>query len=480
MIKNIIFDIGQVIIHFEPILQPLATMDDLQDVAKYAKWVYQSPHWIELDREVWTIDEVVDTMVSEAQQENVTLDRNVVKELIVHNIDYCFYLRKPTVKAIEMLREKGLWKMYLLSNFNSGFYHTTKSRYPIFSTFDGEVISGEERLVKPDRAIYECLIDRYHLVPEECVFIDDNLKNVQGALACGMHAIHYTDSSKLLDLFAMLKAGRGPECGLGVEESSLEAVAEELPCDGFAADATVTETAVSSTTANASNTTPTAPTYQQHTSLEIHRAEAGEAHKIQNLVFDIGKVIKHFDPLLLLMDTFTDFDDMKRYYYGVFVSPLWDELDAGNLTHREIAHEMALATPSLDEEMVYHLVTTYALYGLYFVEPVKKLIEKLQSMGRWHFYLLSNFNSEMFQWMRTHHPFFDTFDGRIISGDVKTMKPDPKIYQMLLDKYDLSAESCFFVDDRKENVEAAIACGMQAIQYTDSTKIVDIINAIEN
>lgn len=207
MIKNIVFDIGQVIIHFEPVLQPLQIFDDLEDIAKYSKWVYLSPHWIELDRQIWTMEELVDRIVADAADSDVALDPKIVRTLIEDNIDYCFYLNKPTIAVIDLLRRVGDWKMYLLSNFHGDFYRKTKERYPIFQTFDGEIISGDEHLVKPDPAIYQRLMDKYDLKPEECVFIDDRDVNVQAAIDFGMHGIHYTNSSKYIELFDLLENG---------------------------------------------------------------------------------------------------------------------------------------------------------------------------------------------------------------------------------------------------------------------------------
>jgi 2-haloacid dehalogenase len=62
---------------------------------------------------------------------------------------------------------------------------------PFLDAFDGIVVSGEERIVKPDPAIYRLLLDRYELSPADCLFIDDSLKNVLGARAVGMHAHHF-------------------------------------------------------------------------------------------------------------------------------------------------------------------------------------------------------------------------------------------------------------------------------------------------
>lgn len=66
-----------------------------------------------------------------------------------------------------------------------------RDSYEVFSLFDGIVVSGEEFLLKPDKAIYNCLLERYGLQPEESIFLDDNADNVAGAEAVGMGAIRF-------------------------------------------------------------------------------------------------------------------------------------------------------------------------------------------------------------------------------------------------------------------------------------------------
>ena len=77
-----------------------------------------------------------------------------------------------------------------------------RSDIPFLSGFDGIVVSGDERLLKPDPAIYRLLLDRYGLEAEDCVFIDDSKANVEGAREVGMHAIHCVEP---IDLAAELR-----------------------------------------------------------------------------------------------------------------------------------------------------------------------------------------------------------------------------------------------------------------------------------
>lgn len=97
---------------------------------------------------------------------------------------------------LRRLKEAG-YGVYGLTNWSSETFPLVKDKYPIFGLLDGMVVSGEEHLLKPDEAIYKCLLERYDLQAEESLFIDDNADNVVGARNVGMKAIQFTSAEEL-------------------------------------------------------------------------------------------------------------------------------------------------------------------------------------------------------------------------------------------------------------------------------------------
>lgn len=87
--------------------------------------------------------------------------------------------------------------VYGLTNWSAETFPMIRDTYPVFQEFDGIVVSGEEHLLKPDAAIYKCLLERYALQAEESLFIDDNADNVAGARNVGMKAIQFTSAVEL-------------------------------------------------------------------------------------------------------------------------------------------------------------------------------------------------------------------------------------------------------------------------------------------
>ena len=89
---------------------------------------------------------------------------------------------------------------YILSNWSAETYEGMEETYPFLKDFDGKIISGRDFLIKPDPAIYELAISRFDLIPEETLFIDDRLDNIQAAQNLNFQTIHLTDPSIIQDL----------------------------------------------------------------------------------------------------------------------------------------------------------------------------------------------------------------------------------------------------------------------------------------
>jgi len=101
-----------------------------------------------------------------------------------------------TVDILETLH-KNQTPLYAITNWNQDKFHETKLNYPFLSLFKDIVVSGDEKLIKPDPKIYEICLKRNNLVAADCLFIDDSVKNVKGAEAVGMKAHHFTTPEKL-------------------------------------------------------------------------------------------------------------------------------------------------------------------------------------------------------------------------------------------------------------------------------------------
>jgi 2-haloacid dehalogenase len=101
-------------------------------------------------------------------------------------------------------------RLYAITNFSHEKYLVAVKRFAFFAHFEGVVVSGEERLLKPDAAIYRLCLDRYRIEASRSLFVDDSLANVEGARRVGMHAVPFRDAGKLARDLARFGVFEGP------------------------------------------------------------------------------------------------------------------------------------------------------------------------------------------------------------------------------------------------------------------------------
>ena len=102
----------------------------------------------------------------------------------------------PSVAALRALKQAKI-PVYALTNWSAQTFPLARAKFPFFSMFDGIVVSGEEKLIKPDPRFFKLLLSRYGLRAQDCVFIDDNAVNVAAAQALGFAGLHLTEPAKI-------------------------------------------------------------------------------------------------------------------------------------------------------------------------------------------------------------------------------------------------------------------------------------------
>ena len=187
---------------------------------------------------------------------------------------------------------------------------------------------------------------------------------------------------------------------------------------------------------------------------------------IRNIVFDMGNVVIRFDPAFF-MDRAGIHDpvDRRLVMNELFLSVEWAQMDAGTLTE-ETAEPLILPRfPERLKETVRNLLYNWS-YPRDMIPGMEDLIRRLKESG-YHIYLLSNASSAQHEYW-PKYPVSRYFDGKMISWDVKTVKPNPEIYRLFTEKFSLKPEECLFTDDSPANVAAAAACGWQGIVFHGS------------
>ncbi|NVM17549.1 MAG: HAD family phosphatase [Candidatus Lokiarchaeota archaeon] len=200
MIKNIIFDLGNVLLKFQPNEFLLRFTDDVEYIDSFVPRIFRSHVWLDLDRGTISIEDAKNNFISKYPKEKdfLTLFFNHWMEMLTPI--------EENLKILKDLRDLG-YRTFILSNYIKEAYEYIQNKYDLFSLFDGQIISGFEETIKPEKAIYVKLLNRYHLIPEESLFIDDVLFFLKPAKKLGMNTIWNqpeTDLRKELRKFNIL------------------------------------------------------------------------------------------------------------------------------------------------------------------------------------------------------------------------------------------------------------------------------------
>ena len=190
MIKNIIFDIGNVLLKFTPVEFLKDKFHDEEVVNALYKNIFLSREWIELDRGTITDEEAIDRFCSRDPKH-----KSEIKE-VMKTWNEMHLPVEGTSEFLKRMKEKG-YKIYLLSNYHLKAYEFINSKYDFIKNVDGEIISYRVKLLKPEPEIYKALMDKYNLKPEESVFVDDTQVNIEAAEKLGLHGVIFNGAESM-------------------------------------------------------------------------------------------------------------------------------------------------------------------------------------------------------------------------------------------------------------------------------------------
>ncbi|MGB8452294.1 MAG: HAD family phosphatase [Anaerocolumna sp.] len=191
MIKTIVLDIGQVLARFDWKGYLEECGYDEETISRLSKATVLSPAWGEFDRGALSDEEII-RICSEQDPDFTELIRTFIKNSYntVREFPY-------SVDFIKNLKKNG-YKVYLLSNYGKTNFGYAKENFKFIPYADGGVISYEVKYIKPEPEIYQALIGKYDINPEEAVFLDDCEANLEAAEPFGFHTIQVTDFDKAL------------------------------------------------------------------------------------------------------------------------------------------------------------------------------------------------------------------------------------------------------------------------------------------
>ncbi|MBQ8923721.1 MAG: HAD family phosphatase [Lachnospiraceae bacterium] len=183
---------------------------------------------------------------------------------------------------------------------------------------------------------------------------------------------------------------------------------------------------------------------------------------IKNVVFDIGGVLADYKLKEFLADKGFDGTMIKRILKASIMSPYWGQFERGELTEEETLKAFASLDPEIEEDLYKAYSSVEGMLSIRdFAIP---LVKKLKEAGL-NVYYLSNYSKKAYDECGESLAFMKYMDGGIVSFKVGKTKPDPEMYRLFLNEYDLSPNECIFVDDTEENVDVARQIGFNGIVF---------------
>ncbi len=197
---------------------------------------------------------------------------------------------------------------------------------------------------------------------------------------------------------------------------------------------------------------------------------------IENIIFDLGNVVFKLKFEKVIKEFTQNEEEIKLLESVIFSSEEWLKLDEGAITKQEGIDIMISKLPTNLHEVCRKIMNSWTDLGLELNNSMLNFIKKVREKG-YRTYILSNAPLEIPIFLEKLD-LLQYFDGKIISAEEKLVKPNLKIYKLLLKKFNLNPKKCLFIDDKSENIESAINCNINGYVF-DYNKFNEFLNDIK-
>lgn len=199
MIKNVIFDLGGVLINTDPSEYLRKYGYDEEKFKALLGAIWSDSIWTEMDLALYdSFEDMIEVYVSRHRELE-----NELRSFFAGNWFEVYSVFKDTLSFYNEICDRG-YNVFLLTNFSKEGYDYISNKFGFFKRAEGAVVSSHIRIAKPDMRIYKHLLETYNLNPVECVFVDDSAANIKAAKELGMHGIVYNGIESLRSEFKMI------------------------------------------------------------------------------------------------------------------------------------------------------------------------------------------------------------------------------------------------------------------------------------
>lgn len=197
-------------------------------------------------------------------------------------------------------------------------------------------------------------------------------------------------------------------------------------------------------------------------------------NKTETIIFDLGAVLIDWDPRYLYRKIFPD-EARMEWFLSNICTPDWNEEQDAGRSFKEATGLLIKKHPEWEAEiMAFWLRWEEMLAGP--IEGTVEILKTIKNTGHYKVIALTNWSAETFPVARSKYDFLGWFDGIVMSGEEKTRKPFSKFYQIMIDRYNLTPETCVFIDDNPRNIEGGQQLGISGVQFINPQQLKESLN----
>lgn len=215
--------------------------------------------------------------------------------------------------------------------------------------------------------------------------------------------------------------------------------------------------------------------------MENERSKKSTHHNgvgLMDIILDMGNVLLEWNKDKILKAVVKTEKDYLILDKAIFQSGLWERLDLGTLTREELVDKVLSILGDCYQDEVEEVIWNWPAYIDIYSE-VYPLLAVLKRKGH-RIFVLSNTSPVFYELLKDQlSPLAEILNGFVLSCDIKAIKPDPKMFEEILQKYELDPANCIFLDDVKENTKMAESLGIKAYQVKQRSDVVDILQRFE-
>ena len=195
--------------------------------------------------------------------------------------------------------------------------------------------------------------------------------------------------------------------------------------------------------------------------------------KIETIIFDLGGVLVDWNPRNLYRKIFKTEEEMNWFLNNVCTSDWNLEQDGGRLIKDAVAIKVAEFPEFKNQIELFYDRWVEMFNGI--IEENVAIQQQLIANPNYSVYALTNWSGEKWEKALELFPFFNDFEGVVVSGTEKTMKPKDDIYQLILNRYNINPSTAIFIDDNLANVKASIKNGIDAVRFTGEISLKSLL-----